>query len=109
MPPKIKNPSAYFWSQVARGNSSSCWPWLSRNNAYGYGVATWEGKQIQAHRVAYMLERGPIPKGLVLHHTCENRQCCNPAHLLLTTQSDHIRGNQFRVGKGKNQWQMQTS
>jgi hypothetical protein len=57
---------------------------------YGYGllaVTTNEGKirRLMAHRVAYQLQVGPIPEGLVLDHVrtrgCTSTACINVAHL----------------------------
>jgi hypothetical protein len=33
--------------------------------------------------VAYELWVEPIPKGLQVQHLCNERRCCNPAHLVL--------------------------
>lgn len=33
------------------------------------------------HQLAYELPVGPIPDGLQINHLCQNRRCCNPAHL----------------------------
>ena len=33
----------------------------------------------------------PVPKGMVVMHTCDNPGCFNPAHLTVGTQSDNIR------------------
>ncbi len=43
-----------------------------------------------AHRVAWVVWRGPIPDGLWVLHTCDNPPCCNPAHLFLGTRADNI-------------------
>lgn len=46
----------------------------------------------------YMICNGPIPKGMVVMHTCDVTQCIQPEHLKLTTQ----RGNQLdKVLKGR--------
>lgn len=32
---------------------------------------------------------GPIPKGMVVNHSCRNRRCVNPQHLRLLTASEN--------------------
>lgn len=56
----------------------------------GHGKIWYNGKLACAHRVAYEHKHGPIPKGRVLMHLCDNPACCNPDHLTLGTQRDNI-------------------
>lgn len=42
-----------------------------------------------AHRWVYEAINGPLQRGVVVHHKCENKGCINPAHLTLMTRSDH--------------------
>lgn len=44
-----------------------------------------------AHRYYYELEKGEIPKGLVLDHLCRNRSCINVNHLEPVTQKENVR------------------
>lgn len=74
-----------------------CWPWLAGKYASGYGMVYLRRdenrKQINnyAHRVAYVLSKGPVPPGYVVRHRCDNPSCVNPDHLLLGTQGDNNR------------------
>jgi HNH endonuclease len=50
----------------------------------------------RAHRVMREKYKGKITPGMVLHHKCQNRRCCNPDHLEMLSKSEHSalhRGN----------------
>ena len=79
-----------FWSKVAQSGKSECWPWLAYRKANGYGTFYLKGRTCLAHRVAYELEVGPIPHGLVIDHRCRNRSCVNPTHLEPVTHRVNI-------------------
>lgn len=92
--------------EPGQGPNGDCWEWDGRKDPAGYGLSTYQvdgttpGKKSPrgAHRVVYELLVGPIPKGLILMHSCDNPPCCNPAHLSPGTQLDNIRD---RVSKGR--------
>ncbi|WAX24030.1 hypothetical protein F5_00014 [Xanthomonas phage F5] len=56
----------------------------------GYGQVRREGKTWLAHRWAAHCYHGPCPEGQVVRHTCDNRKCINPEHLLYGTQRDNL-------------------
>ncbi len=82
---------ARFWAKVDQ--SGDCWEWTAFRNQYGYGTYRLDGRQCMAHRVAYEMLVGPIPKGLEIDHLCRNRGCVNPAHMeTVTGKVNTLRG-----------------
>jgi len=80
-------------------NGKYCWGWKGYvNKKTGYSYMSIESKKIGAHRVSWMIHKGEIPKGILVCHSCDNRNCSNPNHLFLGTYSDNYND---MVNKGK--------
>lgn len=80
---------ARTWTR-ADGVEITCTEWQGALNTDGHGVVQIVGRPRQrfalAHRLAYAIAHDVCPGGLVVDHfACDNRRCCDPAHLRLTT------------------------
>lgn len=65
----------------------------TRATAQGYGVVRdgLRGNQVGVHRVAWEMERGPIPDGLTIDHLCRTPLCANVLHLEPVTLPENVR------------------
>ena len=88
-----------FWSKVDRGGPDECWLWRGGVSTNGYGNFYVSGRLVRAHRYAYETHYGPVAPELQVCHRCDNKPCCNPAHLFRGTKSDNMRDC---AAKGRN-------
>jgi hypothetical protein len=93
---------AKFWAKVIKqpdeGPDGGCWEWDGARNNRGYGKLTRNKKGYLAHRWGYMLQKGEIPAGLQVNHTCDNRICVRGDHLYTGTQSENVKDS---VNRGR--------
>jgi hypothetical protein len=78
-----------FFEKVAAADENGCRRWLGAFVTRGYGAFWLEGRQQLAHRVAFFLEHGHWPEPLCLH-SCDNRWCCEQAHLSQGTNEQNM-------------------
>lgn len=80
---KSENWLERFWSKVNK--TETCWLWTEGVTEDGYAQFWRKGKNVRSHRVAWELERGSVPQGLELDHTCHVRHCVYVPHMRLAT------------------------
>lgn len=82
-----------LWARVVLPEGpEGCWIFTGCLHEDGYGRVWPEGKVWRAHRLAWFIVHGKLPrKGLVLDHKCEERAWCNPDHLDAVMQNTNVR------------------
>lgn len=83
-----------FFERIQKGAPDECWPYVGPLDTKGYSrLHAWidgEWGHIRGHRWAYYCATGKWSPFLILH-SCDNRACCNPAHLREGTHEDNMR------------------
>lgn len=77
-----------------------CWEYRGgKTKGYGRFWVSDERPRESAHRYAWELANGPIPKGKLVLHKCDNPPCVRPDHLELGTHQDNQR-QKWERGRG---------
>lgn len=109
--PSLRNSLGKVFEGAVAG-PAGCIIWTGRCGGGGYGTFLVAGRRTATHRAAYEAMVGPIPEGMLLDHTCHNRdetcegracihrRCINPHHLeVVTSQENTLRSSLTMAGK----------
>lgn len=85
-----------FWSKIDKNGPipahrpelGRCWVWTFSTRS-GYGAFRIGNRMHGANRVAWLIQHGPIPKGLCALHQCDNKPCVRGTHLFLGTKTEN--------------------
>lgn len=79
-------------------SENGCWLLTDKySTKKGYGQICVYGRQIATHKLAYLMAYGNPGNKHVLH-SCDNKNCINPAHLHLGSNRENI---QEKVSRGR--------
>jgi len=89
-----------LFSKISFNKITGCWDWIGNVNSSGYGRIRYLGPKVLVHRLMFSwvngvgLSRIISRDNLIIDHICNNKRCCNPEHLRLTTHKiNMLRGN----------------
>ena len=80
-----------IFSRILFDKKTGCWFWTGNKNQTGYGRVRYLGNKVLLHRLMYSwiygvgLSKIISRDNLIIDHVCNNKSCCNPSHLRLTT------------------------
>jgi hypothetical protein len=85
-----------IFSRILFDKKTNCWIWTGNKNQTGYGRVRYLGNKVLLHRLMYSwinhvgLSKVISKDNLIIDHICNNKACCNPDHLRLTTHKINV-------------------
>lgn len=85
-----------IWSKVIK--TADCWYWTGykADGRYGYILDHRTSKQARVTRLLWEMAYGPIPKAMLICHTCDEPACVRIHHLYLGTPKTNALDRQIR-------------
>ena len=93
----MKNYAQKMLVNTTRNAATGCLEWNKYRLPSGYGRTRYDGKNMLAHRLAWLLAHSDPGDRLVCHR-CDNPPCCEPTHLFLGTHKANTR-DMMRKGR----------
>lgn len=94
-----RNTAEDFWART-RPTSTGCLEWTGDVTDKGYGRMKFDGRDVAAHRLAWILTFGSIPEDVWVLHHCDNPPCVNaPGGCLYL--GDHDQNVADKVARGR--------
>lgn len=98
MPARLTDYKAYIVDRVTI--TDGCWIWTKAVCGGGHPKARVNAKSTSVRRLAYTLFVGPIPEGMLVNASCENKLCLNPEHLVCSAKAFHRPASKTPCPKG---------
>lgn len=98
---KLERLKKSFEKHVVR--QEGCWDWKGPISKNGYPVMSCRRTigPDRGHKASWVIHKGPVPEGMHVCHTCDNRKCTNPDHLWIGTYKQN---NDDKIAKGRARW-----
>lgn len=87
-----------FEAKITKRGPDECWEWRGSKTIEGYGRFGIGTTLYLSNRIAWVIENGPIPDGMLVLHSCDNPRCCNTNHFFLGT---HLTNTRDKLAKGR--------
>jgi hypothetical protein len=93
-------------SRTTLDPNTGCLNWTGAKHKFGYGQVSISNKTHNVYRLIFEFINGPLQKGIVVRHKCDNPACCNITHLESGTRKDNQQ-DMIQRGRGKGQFKKQ--
>jgi len=94
----------HYYNKLSEPTPTGCRLWTGVTNNIGYGFIGFrridpitgepqkgDAGMMTTHRLAFMIANGRGPQQPNINHTCHNKLCCEPTHLVEGTQLEKMK------------------